>query len=440
MRYSVLFAGLCMVVQPIACFSVKAGLQALYGKLPQELREKRNVADFFTSKYGLGIVVGGMTLTALFLARMWYQSRQQAAKQQADGQELQQRIQAAFKSKNAETVILMLDELYVKYKWKKFSTQIIEAVQAAMPSQVAGAQRLSQLIEQHKGNPTLCAILRAELKDITDGQRTSNIVVQKTDITNLIDVLIKLAKCKSEGVLRRLSAAERKSTAVLVAQTAPEPAASMRDPEDIFATLRELYWKNSDWRFYTGIWGQAQADNLPDYLSIKTGLKIENFQQLIQHIKDPLKKRSICAVLYLEQYKLRNMAQQNAATKAAFDALSSLIKGWECGKFPQTIPEIITELDWLYTNNRIGESFVKKIVALSFAEKNKLTESEVREVLNNENDKNCIAVYSIIRHKARKNIVEQPFFDSKVYTLLLIDHLLDLILCKKAAEAAEQEE
>ena len=135
------------------------------------------------------------------------------------------------------------------------------------------------------------------------------------------------------------------------------------------------------------------------------------------------------------------MAEQTADTKAALDTVSSLIEVWACEKIPQTISEIIKELNLLYQNNHLGKSFVEVVITLLKTKKQKtITKEEVHVALNDTNNPNCILVYSTIRNIARKKIVEQRSLEVKEYILLLIDYLLDLVPCKKAAEAAERGE
>jgi hypothetical protein len=428
-----------MCTQPIAGIDWRAGLQALYGKLPQ-VPSKQNIADFFTSKYGLGIVVGGTTLATLLLARMWYQSWQKAAEEQM----LQQRIQAALKHNKALDIIIVLDDLYKQYGWEEFHKQIIAAVPTELSiSGTSGAKTLGDFIAKNKDNYSLCKALYAEIQYIEEGQGTSNVPIQKKDTLNLLYALIKLAVCRRLLDFR----SEVAGTVALSSYREPLPTAAVavrqpvdtQDPEKILSDLYDLYWKNKDWLSYTNSWGEQRANNLLKYLSIKTDLRVLSFTELIGHIQNQSAKRSICGVLHIERYKLSKMAEQNVDTKAAFVALSSLIEGWKCGKFPQTIPEIISELDLLYQDqaNNMGKNFTKKVVTLLQARGQVLSESEVREALNDENHQKCELVYSIIRNTARKELVEQSFFDAKRYILLLIDHLLDLVLCKKAVEAAE---
>ena len=299
LRYSMVFAGLCMVVQPIGGVNVSETLKALYSGLPN-MPYKKNITDFFSSKYGLGIVIGGTTLATLLFARTWYASRQQAAAEK----KLQERIKAALQSDKALDIIIVLDELYKKYGWKEFHKLIIADVHAVLPSQVASAQRLNQLIEENKGNSTLCAALRTMRNHIE--QETASPIV--TNMVDLVDALIKRVECDS------LSEVDRKRFSRLISglqlqpsggsvaspspQTVPKQAASTeKDPEAMFSLLHDIYWRNHHWLSYNDRWGEVtQANNLLAYLVVKTGFEAENFKKLIEYMG--IQAKSALFVLY----------------------------------------------------------------------------------------------------------------------------------------------
>ena len=73
-RYGILFTGLCMVFQPIACINLGEAWQALYGRAPSG----QNIVDFFSSKYGLGLVGGAIAFT---FAGLWYTWKKNAEQQ-----------------------------------------------------------------------------------------------------------------------------------------------------------------------------------------------------------------------------------------------------------------------------------------------------------------------------------------------------------------------
>jgi|GEM_PF-6768723 len=73
-RYALPFVGACIFFQPIVCVSFSDAWQVLY----RNATSRQNITNFFSSKYGLGLVGGAI---AFALAGLWYTWKKNAEQQ-----------------------------------------------------------------------------------------------------------------------------------------------------------------------------------------------------------------------------------------------------------------------------------------------------------------------------------------------------------------------
>jgi len=344
-----------MVVQPIACFSVKEGLQTLYGKLPQLPTSKRGI-------YGLVLVVGSAALAALFLAHRWYTSRQKnegsspplgtlvslpsvvseshlslaldpdnasQPKQRFVPRPMMREDIAAISDPNE--IFAWLNWFYEQNRlWLPFirtprgrsmvlrATNLYEHFKYEYDIVIAEDRSLNSLPEHMKKG--LCNALSIEIQRLKSVEEDS---VKRNIAQGALSRLIFLLRCEKIEKPKR----------VPPAITAPRKSSTI---EDVLAELNKVYVKHEAWRIYTS--GQAAEDSFYSYLAQLCKIKSvsdDSVKVILNAIadNDPNIKQCFCRVLQLEANSLNSLGDTEegyADIPQATKLLSQLIKLLEC--------------------------------------------------------------------------------------------------------------
>ena len=351
-----------MVVQPIACIDWRAGVQALYGKLPQG-PSKQDLSAFMRSKYGLGLV-GGIALIAFIV---WYKRQaphtddepvfrprsnpgvqpgvvgqniptQVAGQAQPSGQRLLQHHAPSVRPrrldkphepeahghrkspltpetiaqiKDPEDIFHYLNQAY-QYKTHKSWLHVYDAYGAQL--QFKDFERYLSFISKVQ----IAGVDQKSLSALPGPEKQKICYALLTEIERLHVIA---AQSKSKDIVQALLF---RFYELLECHTMMK----IKDPSMILDILNLIYARNQSWLGYTSTrGGQMQADDFYWYLAGKIRIMAgvaDTRTVLVQAIARPDNKSSVCKALDAEIASLGEIAQGNSDGQKAQNLLSRL--------------------------------------------------------------------------------------------------------------------